>query len=190
MRLCSIEGCGKKHFGRNFCISHFCKNKRYGNPLGKPIERPVKASGGKRIIGHGEGRYLKKTPNTNKGYWVLLCPCHPNADSKGYVFEHRLVMEVSLNRFLIKGECVHHKDGNSTNNSLDNLEVVTLANHSQRHKYWLLSPTMGKGSKPKYPNMKCKKPECNKPAKVNEYCSNHNRDIWRNKRRALSLAYT
>lgn len=38
--------------------------------------------------------------------------------------EHRYVVENHLGRKLVKGEVVHHKDGNRLNNSIDNLEVV------------------------------------------------------------------
>jgi hypothetical protein len=37
--------------------------------------------------------------------------------------EHRVVMEKKLGRSLKKGESVHHKDGNRTNNDPDNLEL-------------------------------------------------------------------
>lgn len=33
-RLCSIEGCGKKHFTRGWCGAHYYKWKKHGDPLG------------------------------------------------------------------------------------------------------------------------------------------------------------
>lgn len=33
-RLCSIEGCGKRHFGRGFCNAHYSRLRKYGDPLG------------------------------------------------------------------------------------------------------------------------------------------------------------
>lgn len=138
---------------------------------------------------NGDGRHIKRHKTTS--YWMIRCPCHPGADGKGYVKEHRLVTEVYLGRFLRRNEHVHHKDGNGLNNSLENLELVTQQDHSQRHKYWLSSPTMGKGRKPwLYENVKCKRGGCGKLAKVNGYCNNHNRDVWRQNRRSLNLAYT
>lgn len=36
-RVCSIDGCGKRHFGRGFCNAHYTRWKKYGDPSeGKP----------------------------------------------------------------------------------------------------------------------------------------------------------
>ena len=47
--------------------------------------------------------------------------------------EHRLVAESRLGRSLLKGEIVHHADGNKRNNDPGNLEVITQAEHMRRH---------------------------------------------------------
>lgn len=31
-RLCSISGCGKKHYGNGWCVTHNNRNKKYGSP--------------------------------------------------------------------------------------------------------------------------------------------------------------
>lgn len=58
-----------------------------------------------------------------KGYIYRRVPKHPHANSAGYVFEHRLVVEEHLGRILLPTEVVHHKDGNPANNDISNLEV-------------------------------------------------------------------
>lgn len=72
------------------------------------------------------------------GYIRLWIPDHPNADSKGYVAEHRYIMEQILGRRLEANECVHHIDGDKYNNSPDNLELTNWRDHAIMHKAWRL----------------------------------------------------
>ena len=59
---------------------------------------------------------------------------HPLADVRGYAYEHRLVAQQRLGRPLAVGEHVHHKNGNKTDNSPDNLEVLTSPAHRVAHR--------------------------------------------------------
>ena len=72
------------------------------------------------------------------GYRVIYKPEHFHLTLnqkayKGYVYEHRYIMECALGRALSSNEIVHHKDGNRLNNSLDNLELMTRSEHSTLH---------------------------------------------------------
>lgn len=64
------------------------------------------------------------------GYARIYAPFHPAAaKSNRHVAEHRLVMELKLGRYLVKGEQVHHlRHWEKSNNSIENLELWT---HSQ-----------------------------------------------------------
>lgn len=48
--------------------------------------------------------------------------------------EHRHVVEQLLGRKLNRNEVVHHKDENKRNNSIDNLVVMSLAEHTRHHQ--------------------------------------------------------
>jgi hypothetical protein len=67
--------------------------------------------------------------NIGSGYRKILKRNHPFADCKGYVSEHRLVMEKHIGRYLHPTEIVHHKDGDKLNNKIDNLELKGKGNH-------------------------------------------------------------
>ena len=63
----------------------------------------------------------------SKGYILLRSIGHPRARNN-YVFEHILVMEKRLGRYLKLGETVHHKNGLKSDNRDCNLELWTI-NH-------------------------------------------------------------
>jgi hypothetical protein len=69
------------------------------------------------------------------GYVFIYCKNHPNADCKGYVREHRLVMEKHIGRLLTSDEVVHHIDNSPSNNKIENLMLFpNNAAHKRYHK--------------------------------------------------------
>lgn len=68
-----------------------------------------------------------------RGYMAVILPEHPKADSKGRVTYHRVLMENQLGRLLLEDEVVHHKNGDPTDNRIENLEVLLRSEHGQHH---------------------------------------------------------
>lgn len=68
------------------------------------------------------------------GYIAVYMPEHPRAFDNGCVYEHLLVAEDILGRYLNPEECVHHKDFDRTNNSKENLMIfATIKDHALFH---------------------------------------------------------
>lgn len=68
----------------------------------------------------------------NIGYVRVYCPSHPKANTWGYVYEHRLVAEGMIGRYLAKNEHVHHINGKRWDNRPENLEVLNASDHAKR----------------------------------------------------------
>lgn len=66
-------------------------------------------------------------------YIQIQSPNHPYKDKKGYVFEHRLVIEKYIGRVLLPTEVVHHINGNPSDNRIENL--MLFASNGEHLKY-------------------------------------------------------
>jgi hypothetical protein len=86
------------------------------------------------------GIYGENHPNWNggsfisaNGYIYKYAPNHPSLRGTRYIFEHRLVMEKHLGRYLKDEEVVHHINGNRTDNRIENL--MLFRNSGEHIKY-------------------------------------------------------
>jgi hypothetical protein len=68
-------------------------------------------------------------------YVYFLDKKHPLSSglNVGKVYYHRHLMSIKLGRWLLQEEVVHHIDGNRSNNSIDNLEVLSNTEHARSH---------------------------------------------------------
>lgn len=87
-------------------------------------------------VGDGNPKWRGGKLITDAGYVLIYAPDHPH-QCKGYVPEHRLVMEKHLGRILEPSECVHHFNHKRSDNRIENLELMdSWAQHQRRHGYY------------------------------------------------------
>lgn len=115
-RPCEIEGCPRFVMAYGMCDAHRRRLLLYGDPL--TVLKPNK--------GEGKGHTRKQ------GYRVITCPEHPNAWKNGTMFEHVFVMSEWLDRPLRPGETVHHRNGITHDNRIENLELMVRHPSGQR----------------------------------------------------------
>lgn len=94
-------------------------------------------------VGKGHGRHASgmdhprwnygKAADSGHGYSrVRVGIDHPLADVNGYCYEHTLVW-VAAGRTVPPGYLLHHKNEVPTDNRLENLELLTRAEHNALH---------------------------------------------------------
>lgn len=72
----------------------------------------------------------------SSGYVLVYAPWRPNVTSRRYVYEHVLVVEQAIGRYLIYPEQVHHLDHNRSNNVIENLHLCRdMFEHKMMHRW-------------------------------------------------------
>lgn len=67
-------------------------------------------------------------------YTFVIAPDHPMADKRGRVLEHRYKMAMFIGRSLTVKEVVHHKNGDTKDNRIENLELMARGAHTEKHR--------------------------------------------------------
>lgn len=83
---------------------------------------------GSEAATYGGGKYID-----DKGYVKILNTSHPK-NIRGYIYEHRAVMEAYLGRMLQPWETVHHINEVKIDNRVENLFLCTVKEHSAIHR--------------------------------------------------------
>lgn len=106
---CSLRTCDKTARHKGLCAGHYGRLRTLGD-----VQEDIPLQ---QRRANGDGKI------TTQGYVLRVVPSHPNARSDGRILEHTLVMSEYLGRPLKKGENVHHKNGDRSDNRIENLEL-------------------------------------------------------------------
>lgn len=68
------------------------------------------------------------------GFVYIYKPDNPMADRRGWIAKHRYVMSEILNRPLARYEFIHHINRNRSDNTPENLLLLTRGSHNIIHK--------------------------------------------------------
>jgi hypothetical protein len=110
---CSVDGCDWGLHTAGLCFHHYYVLRTYGD-LNYGSRHPTFKTGRRKS---GQGHL------DINGYIQLYLPDNPNSNKNGIILEHRLVMSNYLGRPLRDNESVHHKNGNRSDNRIENLEL-------------------------------------------------------------------
>lgn len=108
----------------------WCKGQKLSKEhIQKIVENHADVSGQKHW--NWRGGIVKHT----SGYIRIYKPNHPFCDNQGYVFEHKLVMEKQIGRYLNNDEIVHHINKKKDDNRIENLRLFkNISEHMKFHR--------------------------------------------------------
>jgi hypothetical protein len=139
MRRFGLDAWVASHQGCHLCrcgCGGFIVVKRHHHARGIPEYINGHSS---RITNAMTGRYGALNPHFNHGRhidrhgYVLVLNPNRTTVSDRYIYEHRLVLEQQIGRKLLSTEHVHHRNGDKTDNRLENLQLLQVSEHAALH---------------------------------------------------------
>ncbi len=102
-------------------ISEALKGRLFSKEHRKKLSEAIKGKPKESQKGNKNSNWKGGRKTQRGGYIMIYMPGHPYRSKKKYVYEHRLIMEEKLGRYLIDKEIVHHINGKRDDNRLENL---------------------------------------------------------------------
>jgi transposase len=103
------------------------ENMRIGQSNRDPMSDDTKEKIGATKRGELHHNWKGGKAKDSRGYIYVLSPEHPYASRANRVCEHRLVMEEHIGRYVEPHEVIHHIDGVTNNNTIENLFLFPTA---------------------------------------------------------------
>lgn len=119
----------KKYNIETRTISEANTGKKLSEQTKHKISKAIKI----KYIGSGNPNWHGGKTKDGNGYIYIYSPDHPYKNYYNYVYEHRLVMERHIGRYLKPEEAVHHKNEIVDDNRIENLRL--FKNKPEHTKY-------------------------------------------------------
>jgi len=143
-KKCKVDGCNNDVMtGRRYCREHYLERKRImtrervlnGTYNRTRYPKTCIVCGREYMAWTKNSKYCSAECSRKSLRYEGINNYTYNKDYKNGIWAHRALAKFVLGRKLTTDEVVHHIDMNPTNNSLDNLIVISRAKHASLHRF-------------------------------------------------------